>query len=217
MASPTAPRAPATSGRRAGWSTGRGPSRRASMRWTARAVWSGRCPAAAVWPRLPLDALADRLGAVQAVVGVDSGLSHIAVALERPHVQLYNWPTSWRTGPQPAHGHRHQLSVEGRPAPTLEAVWAAWQQVVAAAGVDRKSCRRCCCAACGAAGASRCTGASWPSAGAAGRRPTRSDGSGCMRSRSARRGPATSRPGCPGTAPVRCAASWPGTGPWSAC
>ncbi|GAP36819.1 lipopolysaccharide heptosyltransferase I [Piscinibacter sakaiensis] len=93
-------------------------------------------PAAAVWPRLPLDALADRLGAVQAVVGVDSGLSHIAVALERPHVQLYNWPTSWRTGPQPAHGHRHQLSVEGRPAPTLEAVWAAWQQVVAAAGVS---------------------------------------------------------------------------------
>ena len=26
------------------------------------------------------------------------GLSHIAVALGLPHVQLYNFPTSWRTG-----------------------------------------------------------------------------------------------------------------------
>jgi len=40
----------------------------------------------------------DRMRGVQGVVGVDSGLSHIAVALGLPHVQLYNHPTAWRTG-----------------------------------------------------------------------------------------------------------------------
>lgn len=86
-------------------------------------------PAAQVWPAMGLDALVDRMGASQGVVGVDSGLSHIAVALDLPHVQIYNFPTAWRTGPQPGHGHRHQCSVEGRPAPSVDAVWAAWQRV----------------------------------------------------------------------------------------
>ena len=90
-----------------------------------------------VWAPMGLDALADRMGATQGVVGVDSGLSHIAVALGLAHVQLYNFPTSWRTGPQTAHGHSHQVSVEGQPAPSLDAVWAAWCRVIhlqAAAG-----------------------------------------------------------------------------------
>jgi heptosyltransferase-1 len=85
--------------------------------------------AAEVWPAMPLDALVDRLGAAQGVIGVDSGLSHIAVALDLPHVQLYNFPTAWRTGPQPSHGHAHQVSVEAEPTPMLEQVWAAWLQV----------------------------------------------------------------------------------------
>ena len=90
-----------------------------------------------VWAPMGLDALADRMGATQGVVGVDSGLSHIAVALGLAHVQIYNFPTSWRTGPQTAHGHRHQVSVEGQPAPSLDTVWAAWCRVIhlqAAAG-----------------------------------------------------------------------------------
>ncbi len=86
-----------------------------------------------VWPAMGLDALVDRLGAAQGVIGVDSGLSHIAVALDLPHVQLYNWPTAWRTGPLAAHGHRHQVAVEAQPTPTLDAVWRAWQQVREAA------------------------------------------------------------------------------------
>jgi len=86
---------------------------------------------AEVWPAMDLDALVDRMGATQGVVGVDSGLSHIAVALNLPHVQIYNFPTAWRTGPQAAHGHRHQMSVEGRPTPSLEAVWQAWCTVAA--------------------------------------------------------------------------------------
>jgi len=84
---------------------------------------------AEVWPAMSLDALVDRMGATQGVVGVDSGLSHIAVALDLAHVQIYNFSTSWRTGPQAAHGHRYQVSVEGQPTPSLEAVWSAWCDV----------------------------------------------------------------------------------------
>ena len=86
---------------------------------------------AEVWPPMNLDALVDRMGGAQSVVGVDSGLSHIAVALGLAHVQLYNFPTAWRTGPLAAHGQRHQVSVEGTPVPSMEAVWAAWCGVTA--------------------------------------------------------------------------------------
>ncbi|HEX6706634.1 MAG TPA: lipopolysaccharide heptosyltransferase I [Albitalea sp.] len=86
-------------------------------------------PTCEVWPAMDLDTLTDRMGAAHGVIGVDSGLSHIAVALDLPHVQIYNFPTSWRTGPQAAHGHSHQVSIEGQPVPPVAAVWEAWQQV----------------------------------------------------------------------------------------
>jgi heptosyltransferase-1 len=60
------------------------------------------------------------------VVGVDSGLSHIAVALDLPHVQIYNFDTAWRTGPVQ---RKRQRSVYAQPVPAVEAVWAAWQAV----------------------------------------------------------------------------------------
>lgn len=86
--------------------------------------------AAEVWPAMGLDALVDRMAATGGVVGVDSGLSHIAVALDLPHVQIYNFPTAWRTGPQREHGHAHQVSVQSTPMPpTVDAVWTAWTEV----------------------------------------------------------------------------------------
>lgn len=86
--------------------------------------------AAQVWPRLPLDALLDRMGGCAGVVGVDSGLSHIAVALDLPHVQIYNFDTAWRTGPL---GSQRQASVFARPSPSLDAVAQAWSRVTGAA------------------------------------------------------------------------------------
>jgi heptosyltransferase I len=86
-------------------------------------------PQAGVWPQMSLDSLVDRLGAAQGVIGVDSGLSHIAVALNLPHVQLYNFPTAWRTGPLAAHGHHHQVALERDPTPEVDLVWATWQVV----------------------------------------------------------------------------------------
>lgn len=80
-------------------------------------------PHASVWPRMALDALTQQLARCHGVIGVDSGLSHIAVALHLPHVQIYNFDTAWRTGPLGVTG---QCSVVGQPHPSLDAVWHSW-------------------------------------------------------------------------------------------
>lgn len=82
---------------------------------------------AVVWPLLGLDALTDRLAQCAGVIGVDSGVSHIAVALDLPHVQIYNFDTAWRTGPLPvAAKPPRQLSVFARPQPSVDSAWQAW-------------------------------------------------------------------------------------------
>jgi heptosyltransferase-1 len=86
--------------------------------------------AAQVWPRLDLGRLTDRLAGCEGAIGVDSGLSHIAVALDMPHVQIYNFDTAWRTGPLGGgQEEMRQRAVYAQPTPTVEAVWQAWQQV----------------------------------------------------------------------------------------
>jgi heptosyltransferase-1 len=89
--------------------------------------------ACTVWPAMNLDAMVDCLGATQGVIGVDSGLSHIAVALDLRDVQLYNFATAWRTGPLAAHGHLHQEACVDTAMPAVDVVWAAWLRVRAAA------------------------------------------------------------------------------------
>jgi heptosyltransferase-1 len=88
-------------------------------------------PGAVVWPRLSLDQLTTEMAQCTGVVGVDSGLSHIAVALDVPHVQIYNFDTAWRTGPE---GLTRQCSVVHAPTPTVDAVWHAWLACLQAAG-----------------------------------------------------------------------------------
>jgi heptosyltransferase-1 len=83
-----------------------------------------------VWPAMGLDVLTDTMAQCAGVVGVDSGLSHIAVALGLPHVQIYNFDTAWRTGP---HGDApkapRQVSVFATPFPDSDAVWQAWERL----------------------------------------------------------------------------------------
>ena len=81
---------------------------------------------ASVWPRLDLGRLTDRLATCAGVIGVDSGLSHIATALDLPHVQVYNFDTAWRTGPV---DRLRQACVFASPAPPVDAVWQAWLRV----------------------------------------------------------------------------------------
>jgi heptosyltransferase-1 len=83
-------------------------------------------PRAQVWPRLSLDALADRMARCAGAIGVDSGLSHLAVALDLPHVQIYNFDTAWRTGPIRS---ERQRSVVDTGVPSVAAVWQAWGAV----------------------------------------------------------------------------------------
>jgi heptosyltransferase I len=88
---------------------------------------------ARVWPRIDLGQVTDHLAGCAGVIGVDSGLSHIAVALALPHVQIYNFETAWRTGPLAnGRGAAKQKTVYASPAPSLEAVWRAWQEARAA-------------------------------------------------------------------------------------
>ena len=102
-------------------------------------------PHALVWPRLALDALADSLANCDGVIGVDSGLSHVAVALDLAHVQIYNFDTAWRTGPlaeqQATHGGPapRQFSVFDQPTPSVDRVWQAWEAVATAAAQARIS------------------------------------------------------------------------------
>ncbi len=82
-----------------------------------------------VWPMLPLDALTVALAECVGVIGVDSGVSHIAVALGLPHVQIYNFDSAWRTGPDErnvVNQSTRQVSVFAMPAPSVQAVWQAW-------------------------------------------------------------------------------------------
>jgi len=91
---------------------------------TVASAW----PSAVIWPRCDLVELTQRLAACAGVVGVDSGVSHIAVALGLPHVQIYNFDTAWRTGPK---GCAWQQSVFAKPTPTAAAVLSAWAACLA--------------------------------------------------------------------------------------
>jgi len=86
-------------------------------------------PQAHVWPTLTLAQVAQRMATSRGVIGVDSGLSHLAVALDLPHVQIFSQPRVWRAGPV---GCDYQVAVGGEAAPRVPAVWAAWQAVGAA-------------------------------------------------------------------------------------
>ena len=91
----------------------------------SQAIAQGIGRAATVWPTLALNELTAALAQCAGVIGVDSGVSHIAVALGLPHVQIYNFDTAWRTGPVPS-GQASQCSVFAQFAPSVEAVWQAW-------------------------------------------------------------------------------------------
>jgi heptosyltransferase-1 len=59
------------------------------------------------------------------VISVDSGLGHLAVALDLPVVQLFSQDRIRRAGPV---GRSHQRAVGGSYRPTVEQTWQAWQQ-----------------------------------------------------------------------------------------
>jgi heptosyltransferase-1 len=82
-----------------------------------------------ILPRMGLSDLLSAISLCSGVIGVDSGLSHMAVALNLPHVQIFSQDRAWRAGPVNC---AYQLAVGGKHTPGVEEVWQAWQTVTAA-------------------------------------------------------------------------------------
>ncbi len=94
-------------------------------------------PAAKKLPRLDLGRLGALMAQARGVVSVDSGLGHLAVALDLPVVQLFSQDRIRRAGPL---GQPHQCAVGGHHVPTVEEAWQAWLNCVQAAQrVDQES------------------------------------------------------------------------------
>jgi heptosyltransferase-1 len=87
-------------------------------------------PAAQKLPRLDLGRLWPLMAQARGVVSVDSGLGHLAVALDLPVVQLFSQDRIRRAGPL---GQPHQTAVGGLHVPTVDEAWQAWQRCVQAA------------------------------------------------------------------------------------
>ena len=81
-------------------------------------------PQARVLPRMHLAELLEVMQATSGLVGVDSGIAHMAVALNLPVVEIFSQPRVWRAGPV---GRPHQCAVGGDAAPSVAEVVAAWR------------------------------------------------------------------------------------------
>lgn len=77
-----------------------------------------------VLPPMNLAALLRRMAGTSGLVGVDSGVAHMGVALGLPLVQIFSQPRVWRAGPV---GQPHQKAVGGDHVPGVDEVWSAWQ------------------------------------------------------------------------------------------
>ena len=90
----------------------------------AQRLAAGIGPGARVLPRMGLPALLEVMRACSGLVGVDTGVAHMGVALDLPVVEIFSQPRSLRAGPV---GRAHQRSVGGEHAPAADEVISAWQ------------------------------------------------------------------------------------------
>ena len=115
-----------------GWTVALPQANDSEAQWAAQ-LQSGIGDACLVWPRMGLADVRQRMAESGGVIGVDSGLGHLAVALDLPVVIIFSQARVARAGPV---GRAHQVAVGGASAPEPQAVWDAWQRV---AGVERPS------------------------------------------------------------------------------
>lgn len=97
----------------------------------AESLKANHIEAVHVLQRMNLSELLNEMSTCSGVIGVDSGLSHIAVALGLPHVQIFSQDRAWRAGPLPAAqgGVAHQVAVGGTHTPDADEIWHAWLKV----------------------------------------------------------------------------------------
>lgn len=90
----------------------------------ARRLAAAIGPAAHVLPPMDLAKLLARMAQASGLVGVDSGIAHMGVALGLPVVEIFSQPRAWRAGPV---GQPHQRAVGGEHVPDVDEVWTAWR------------------------------------------------------------------------------------------
>jgi heptosyltransferase-1 len=100
----------------------------------ARRVADALGAAALVLPPMNLQVLLARMAQASGLVGVDSGVAHMGVALGLPLVQIFSQPRVWRAGPV---GQPHQAAVGGDHVPEVDEVWTAWSACWAARALPR--------------------------------------------------------------------------------
>jgi heptosyltransferase I len=89
----------------------------------ATRIATGIGAGARVLPKMGLPALLETMRGCSGLVGVDSGVAHMGVALDLPVVEIFSQPRAWRAGPV---GRPHQRAVGGERAPDASEVIAAW-------------------------------------------------------------------------------------------
>ncbi len=97
---------------------------------TRAAAIAAGCPGAQVLPRCSLRRLALILGQARVVVGVDTGLVHLACALDRPVVAIYTGSAPVLTGVYPRDPARAVNLGGAGETPTVEEVLAALKNLV---------------------------------------------------------------------------------------
>jgi heptosyltransferase I len=95
----------------------------------ASRVAGGLGAAAQVLPPMNLQTLLVSMARASGLIGVDSGVAHMGVALGLPQVQIFSQPRVWRAGPV---GQPHQKAVGGDHVPDVDEVWSAWRECWAA-------------------------------------------------------------------------------------
>lgn len=83
-------------------------------------------PVVQVWPAMSTGMLVDRIAACHAVIGIDSGPSHLAAALDIPHLRIHNRAVGAALA---ASLPQHLAVVGGDAPPSVDAVWAGWRQI----------------------------------------------------------------------------------------
>ena len=85
---------------------------------------------AIVLPKLSIVQLAYCLSKSIACVGLDTGLMHIAVAINKPTLAIFTDTHSWQAGTQPAIDGR-AITIGGKPSlPAVDAVYAAFNDLI---------------------------------------------------------------------------------------
>jgi heptosyltransferase I len=97
------------------------------MEWRNAQLITEGCTGAQVLERCDILLVSQLIQHSSGVIGLDTGLSHIAVALDKRCVQIFLHDRAWRAGPlSGALAKPYQRAIGNETHPTCEQVWGQW-------------------------------------------------------------------------------------------